>query len=134
MTGHYGIETTAYHDGFRITCRIPSASHGWTYGELTVEDRKAGVRLTLPRHEWSPLLKAIRQALRSASEALEVVPADPVVRAAARIPVRSHAMALARGAVLTKYERDLKVLRESYVEQAESLAARFVTLGLAPPP
>ena len=70
MSGHYGIETIAYHAGIRVTCRIPDASHGWSYGELIVEETKAGVRLTLPRHEWTPLLKAIRQALRSASEAM----------------------------------------------------------------
>lgn len=102
-SGHYGIETVAYHAGILVTCRVPDAYCGGIYGELIVEDTKTGVRLTLHRHEGTHLPKAIRKALRSASEALEIVHADRVIGAAVRIPVDSDAVALARGSILNKY-------------------------------
>ena len=133
MSGHYGIETIAYHAGIRVSCRVPDASYGWRYGELTLEDTKTGVRLALPRHEWTPLLKAIRHALRTASEAMEVVPADPVIRAVGRIPVRSYAASLARGSIVNKYHQELKALRQSYIDKADSLLAQLVKPGETPP-
>lgn len=123
MSGHYGIEAIAYHAGIRVSCRVPDASYVWRHGELIVEDTKTGARLALPRHEWAPLLKSIRQALRSASEALELVPADPVIRAVGRIPVKSHPAALARGAIMTRYHAELMELRQRHLARAEALTA-----------
>jgi len=64
---------------------------------------------------------------------VEVVPADPVIRAVGRIPVKSYAVSLARGSILSRYHQDLKELRQSYIARADSLVAQLTKAGEAPP-
>ena len=129
MRQDFAIECINHQGRFRLTCRLPGAGFGLSYGELTVHDTKSGVHLTLTRDEWRPLLKSILQLVKGADDIVADLPIDPVTRAAWQIPVRNLPMALARGGIITAYRDELEKLQARYIGRAEALSARISGQG-----
>jgi len=127
------VRAEAHYQRFNIEVRVGDVGAPLAV-TLTVTDTKSGAGLELDRREVMPLYKAIREALKSADDVAAGLPRDPVDRAAARVPVRNHPMALGRASLVEQYRRELAALQERHAGLLQAYAARFERGARSPAP
>jgi len=118
------VRAEAHSERFHIEVRVGNVLAPLAM-TLAVTDTKSGAGLEVDRQEVMPLYKAIREALKAADDAAAGLPRDPVDRAAARVPVRNHPMALGRKSLMEQYRRELAALQERHAGLLQAYAARF---------
>jgi hypothetical protein len=98
-----------------VCAEVVTAGLGYSSVEVTVQDRRSGATLRLTRGQLMPLLKLIRESVKSVEDAAAGFPSDPVERASLRVPMSGKYHGWKRAIILKSYAKELDELRERYL-------------------